>query len=77
LDEWTKKDRSVEDEDVVVWHTFGVTHIPRVEDFPVMSVEVCGFTLKPLNFFTCNPGLRRARPRPGAYRWALCRVSAK
>lgn len=25
LDEWTKEDRNVENEDVVMWHTFGVT----------------------------------------------------
>ncbi|RUP51207.1 hypothetical protein BC936DRAFT_149394 [Jimgerdemannia flammicorona] len=31
--------------------------IPRVEDFPVMPAETCGFTLKPLSFFTQNPGL--------------------
>ncbi|RUS26941.1 copper amine oxidase [Jimgerdemannia flammicorona] len=25
LDEWTKEKKNVEDEDVVIWHTFGVT----------------------------------------------------
>ncbi len=43
--------------DVVVWHSFGVTHLPRVEDFPVMPVETVGFHLKPFNFFDANPGL--------------------
>jgi primary-amine oxidase len=57
LPEWTKKDKKVEDEDIVLWHVFGVTHIPRVEDFPIMSVEPCGFILKPCNFFTANPAL--------------------
>jgi len=25
-----------ENEDIVLWHSFGLTHNPRVEDFPVM-----------------------------------------
>ena len=30
------RNENVENEDVVVWHTFGLTHNPRVEDWPVM-----------------------------------------
>ena len=45
------------DADVVIWHSFGVTHVPRVEDWPVMPVEQTGFWLKPANFFDANPGL--------------------
>lgn len=26
--------------DPVVWYSFGVTHVVRVEDFPIMPVEV-------------------------------------
>ena len=37
--------------DPVVWYSFGITHSPRVEDFPVMPVEMVGFTLKPEGFF--------------------------
>ena len=43
--------------DVVVWHTVGVTHVPRPEDWPVMPVEYCGFTLLPFGFFERNPAL--------------------
>eukprot|EP01025_Chloroclados_australasicus_P031457 TRINITY_DN3179_c0_g5_i1.p1 TRINITY_DN3179_c0_g5~~TRINITY_DN3179_c0_g5_i1.p1 ORF type:complete len:672 (-),score=75.87 TRINITY_DN3179_c0_g5_i1:433-2448(-) len=57
LPEWTKQDRSLVDEDIVLWHTFGVTHIPRPEDFPVMPVEKVGFTLKPFGFFDMNPAV--------------------
>lgn len=32
------RNESVEDEDIVVWSVFGLTHNPRVEDFPVMYV---------------------------------------
>ena len=31
-----KRDEDVEDTDVVVWNVFGLTHNPRVEDWPVM-----------------------------------------
>jgi len=30
------RNESVENSDVVVWNTFGLTHNPRVEDWPVM-----------------------------------------
>ena len=35
----------------------GVTHLPRPEDWPVMPVEYCGFTLQPVGFFDRNPAL--------------------
>ncbi|KAI8140977.1 copper amine oxidase [Fennellomyces sp. T-0311] len=57
LPEWTKSKKNVRNEDIVLWLTFGLTHIPRVEDFPVMPVETCGFMLKPCNFFLGNPGI--------------------
>jgi primary-amine oxidase len=57
LPEWTARDRPVVDTDVVLWHTFGVTHIPRPEDWPVMPVEYCGFMLVPFGFFDRNPAL--------------------
>jgi primary-amine oxidase len=49
--------RSIEDTNVVLWHTFGPTHFPRPEDWPVMPVEHCGFRLKPTGFFDRNPTL--------------------
>ena len=57
LPRWTEANRSVEDEDIVVWYTFGSHHIPRPEDWPVMPVERIGFTLKPDGFFDRNPAL--------------------
>ena len=57
LPAWTAQDRSLVDTDVVLWHTFGVTHIPRPEDWPVMPVEYTGFTLLPVGFFDRNPAL--------------------
>jgi primary-amine oxidase len=43
--------------DVVVWHTIGMTHVPRPEDYPVMSTESIGFKLVPHGFFDRNPAL--------------------
>ena len=57
LPAWTEANRSIEDTDIVVWHTVGVTHVPRPEDWPVMPVEYCGFMLQPVGFFDRNPTL--------------------
>ncbi|KFA53992.1 hypothetical protein S40293_01763 [Stachybotrys chartarum IBT 40293] len=41
----------------VVWSVFGLTHNPRVEDWPVMPVEIYQIHLRPADFFTRNPAL--------------------
>jgi primary-amine oxidase len=50
-------DRDIDGTDIVLWHTFGPTHVPRPEDWPVMPAARCGFTLKPTGFFGRNPAL--------------------
>jgi primary-amine oxidase len=57
LGEWTKADRSIENTDVVLWYVFGIHHITRPEDWPVMPVDVVSFWLKPYGFFDRNPAL--------------------
>jgi primary-amine oxidase len=57
LPRWTAADRTLVGTGIVVWHTFGVTHVPRPEDWPVMPVECCGFLLAPAGFFDRNPSL--------------------
>jgi primary-amine oxidase len=57
LPTWTMADRDVDDTDIVLWHTFGLTHFPRIEDWPVMPVDSTGFVLKPHGFFARNPML--------------------
>ncbi|RTE84175.1 hypothetical protein BHE90_001241 [Fusarium euwallaceae] len=52
---WAKRDENVKNEDVVLWHAFGVTHVTRPEDFPVMPVEKFAVSLKPTSFFEVNP----------------------
>jgi primary-amine oxidase len=57
LPAWTKANRSVDGQDIVVWYTLGITHIPRTEDWPLMPVHPAGFRLVPSNFFSDNPAL--------------------
>ncbi|HEV2779550.1 MAG TPA: primary-amine oxidase [Actinophytocola sp.] len=57
LPEWTARDRTIDGEDIVLWLTFGATHLPRPEDWPVMPVDRAGFTLKPFGFFDRNPAI--------------------
>ena len=57
LAKWTAANRSVDNTDVVLWYTMGITHNPRPEDWPVMPVHAAGFKLVPWGFFSQNPGL--------------------
>ncbi|NKX50787.1 tyramine oxidase, partial [Arthrobacter deserti] len=57
LPRYMAADRNVENTDVVLWHTFGLAHFPRPEDWPVMPVDYAKFTLKPHGFFDNNPVL--------------------
>lgn len=57
LHEWTQDDESVVNHDIVVWHTMGVTHNPRPEEWPVMSAAHAGFEIVPSGFFERNPAL--------------------
>jgi len=57
LPRWIANDEPLENQDVVVWYTLGVTHIPRPEEWPVMSATHVGFKLIPGGFFSRNPAL--------------------
>jgi primary-amine oxidase len=54
---WTEADRPIENTDVVLWYVFGIHHITRPEDWPVMPADVVSFWLKPFGFFDRNPAL--------------------
>jgi primary-amine oxidase len=43
--------------DVVVWYTASFTHVPDVEEYPVMTRETLGFKIRPDGFFDQNPAL--------------------
>ncbi|KAJ5943188.1 hypothetical protein N7516_003356 [Penicillium verrucosum] len=57
VETWVQRKENTENEDVVLWHTFGLTHNPRIEDFPVMPMERISVMLKPDGFFNKNPAL--------------------
>lgn len=54
---WADRKDNVLDDDLVVWVQFGINHVPRIEDFPVMPCEIIKVSLKPVNFFDKNPAL--------------------
>jgi primary-amine oxidase len=57
LPAWTRADRLIENTDVVLWYVFGLHHITRPEDWPVMPADIVSFWLKPFGFFDRNPAL--------------------
>ncbi len=57
LPKYIADDESLLGEDIVLWYTMGVTHIPRSEDWPVMPVHRVGFKLVPRGFFSRNPAI--------------------
>ncbi|GEM47651.1 amine oxidase [Deinococcus cellulosilyticus NBRC 106333 = KACC 11606] len=55
VQDYVQNDEPLQNQDVVLWYTLGVTHIPRPEEWPVMNAHVVGFTLEPVGFFSRNP----------------------
>jgi primary-amine oxidase len=54
---WANRNENVVDEDLVLFVQFGINHVPRIEDFPVMPCEILKVAFKPVNFFDKNPAL--------------------
>ena len=54
-------DEAVYDRDIVVWYSLGETHVPRVEDYPVMSTAKLSVSFQPDGFFARNPALGLGR----------------
>jgi primary-amine oxidase len=61
--DWVAQERDLARTDVVLWHTFGTSHLPRPEDWPIMPCDYVGFSLKPVGFFDRNPSLDVPPPR--------------
>jgi primary-amine oxidase len=55
LPQWTARNRSIGDNDIVLWYVAGITHIVRPEEWPVMPAHHMGFSLMPFGFFSSNP----------------------
>ena len=56
LDHYADGD-SIYDKDIVVWYSLGMTHFPRVEDYPIMSSDRLVVTFRPDGFFARNRAL--------------------
>jgi len=57
LPKYVADNQPLENQDVVLWYTLGVTHIPRSEEWSVMPTTHVGFKLLPGAFFNRNPAL--------------------
>jgi len=60
---WQNDDQSLQNKDVVLWYTCGVTHNPRPEEWPVMPSHRTGFRLIPNGFFSRNPSMDVPPPK--------------
>ncbi|GAB4099678.1 primary-amine oxidase [Sinomonas halotolerans] len=65
LPAYQAQDRDLDGTDLVVWHTFGLTHFPRPEDWPIMPVDHVGFKIRPEGFFDRSPVLDVPAPATG------------
>jgi primary-amine oxidase len=57
LPKWVQADRSVDNQDIVVWYTLNYHHLPRPEDWPVQPTVYAGFHWMPSGFFDENPAM--------------------
>ena len=65
MTEWIKDDAPLVNTDVVLWYVFGIHHITRMEEWPIMSVDTVSFWLKPSGFFDRNPSIDAPRTSKG------------
>lgn len=54
---WAARNDDILDKDFVVYVQFGMNHITRVEDFPIMPSEIIRVAFKPVDFFDKNPAI--------------------
>ncbi|CCM06334.1 uncharacterized protein FIBRA_08587 [Fibroporia radiculosa] len=54
---WCQGEDKLTEEDLLLYITTGVTHIPRPEDWPVMPVEHVRLLFRPTSFFKSNPSM--------------------
>ncbi len=57
LPEWVTQDRSLVNEDLVVWYNMIQTHVCTPEDWPVLPAKMLSMKLEPVHFFEENPAI--------------------
>ncbi len=57
LGSYVADDEPLQGQDIVTWFTAGFHHIPRMEDWPVMSTEWKQVHIMPHNYFAMNPAI--------------------
>jgi len=67
INQWLEQKRNVKNTEIVLWHTLGLHHLPRLEDWPMNLVggATVGFTLHPNGFFNMNPAIDVPPPQKG------------
>ncbi len=63
---WVERNKPLEGQDIVTWYTMGFHHIPKMEDWPVMSTMWKGIYLMPFNYFANNPAATIRMPEKTA-----------
>ncbi|MEM8813907.1 MAG: tyramine oxidase [Pseudomonadota bacterium] len=54
---WAADDQPLMGQDIVTWFSAGFHHIPRMEDWPVMTTEWKTVHIMPHNYFANNPAM--------------------
>ena len=57
LPAYTSPAENVNGRDIVLWYSVALTHVPAVEEYPVMTTETTSFQIEPDGFFDANPAL--------------------
>ncbi|KAJ5612912.1 hypothetical protein N7510_006106 [Penicillium lagena] len=57
ITDWVARNESIDNTDIVCYVQFGLTHFPRMEDFPIMPAEPVSVMIRASNFFEKNPAL--------------------
>lgn len=54
-----ENDEPIDNADLVAWYTMGFHHVPRPEDWPIVSTMRRSVTLRPVGFFQSNAALEQ------------------